>query len=773
MLEQWESDLGNQLWSAKTVVEAEAIISECKERYGARPIAVGRENNIGTINIASDSGLALVERLTNGIDSLIERLALRTPDTSNLGSPEQAVRALFGVPTGGHGDMTETERRALGENLVIGMHESGNRRRPTIRVTDMGVGQHSSQFGSTILSLNENNKVGQDYTMGTFGQGGSTTLGFSRYVIVCSRRDPDLLEHGQPDSVGFTIIYEEDTDPATSRLPRYVWLVGKDGLPLQLSVEALPDLEHGTRITHIEYDCQGLEGQFTTQMWQFLNNGLFDPVLPFVLEGDRTVTERKARSRVILGNCVRLSNVDRARGEIRIAAEDTHEIMLPPFGSVTATWWVLERPEGSASTSEPVDSYAKADSAVVMTLHGQRQATQRRVWLKDTTKLPFLYKQMIVQIDTNGLNGAGRRQVYASTRERARKSDLSASIFEDVAALIRGDATLKFLNRMAKERRLAETSRVANDRIRQRLSRFVKTKLKDEFRSGKGAPGSGGRANSGGVGTESGQERGKKKRRGGRNGQRDTDDSRFGNVPTFVRFDSKRLRVSQGFATDVWVLIDAKNGYLPKHDADLAVTIVGASEWQIYIKSRSILLGGKSRWRFQTASDTPLGSYQLSTSLTTANGLLTASIPLEVVPPPEPMRGGRGGKEEETGPEIQWITRENWGEDIAGKIFNSQTVGAIATDDESTIIFVNRDFTALARSVARRELTEDAVVTRRDRYLYPVACGLWLQHHENQRRQETEKPDDEYLEGEMRRLAEAVIAAIDPEVELAGTAAEE
>ena len=773
MVKRWKMDLGRQVWEAKTAADAMAIISTCEQRFNARPVAVGRENNIGTINIASDSGLALVERLTNGIDSLIELAVRLNPATSDADSPEAAVRRLFGVPAGGHGEMSMGERRLLGEKLKIGMHESGERKRPTIRVTDYGIGQHPSKFSKTLLSLNEENKVGKYYTMGTYGQGGSTTLGFSKYVILCSRRHPDLLEQEESDSIGFTVAYEEDTDPETSKLPRYVWLVDEGGSPFRLPVDAVPELNHGTRITHIEYDCQGLEGQFTTQMWQFLNNALFDPALPFILEGDRTPHERDAGSRVILGNGVRLSHVDRARGDLEVAAHDAHKIMLQEYGSVTAKWWVLDRPEGSSSMSDPVDSYAKADSAVVMTLHGQRQATQRRTWLKDTTKLPFLYKQMIVNINTNDLNGLGRRLVYASTRERARQSDLSRRIFEEVAQLIREDETLRHLNYEARERRLAESSKAANERVQKRLNRFIKTRLKDSSRTGDQRSERNGRRTSGGVGTQEGQGLGKKK--GSRRGRprRDINDSHLYSVPTELTFESKRLRVAVGFSTDVWVLLNAKNGYLPEHEGDLSVAFLGDNPSGLMVKSMSRLLGGRSRWKIQASQVARLGAYEFRTQLIAASGVLSASIPLEVVNPPEPNRSGRGGEEDDTGPEIHWISKDVWDTDIAGKTFTSKTVGAVAADDEKTVIFVNRDFGLLAKAMGSRNLTPEAIDLRRDRYLYPVACGLWLQHHENQMIRDEDRPEDGYLEGEMARLAEAVIAAIDPDIDLAGVSSEE
>ena len=338
-----------------------------------------------------------------------------------------------------------------------------------------------------------------------------------------------------------------------------------------------------------------------------------------------------------------------------------------------------------------------------MTLHGQRQATKQRVWLKDTTKLPFLYKRMIVCINTNGLNGAGRRQVYASTRERARNSDLSRKIFEEVADLIREDETLKYLNHLAREQKLAESSRVANEKVQKRLSKFAKTKLKERFKSGNKRTGPNGRGRTGGTGTNAGTGLGKKKVVGGRRSQRDTEDSHLGNVPTTIAFESNALRVVQGSSTDVWVVIDAKNGYLPMHDDDLDTRIRDASVEQLFVKSRSQLLGGRSRWKIEAASGAPLGTYELCATLMTANGRLEASIPLNVVEPPELKKTGKGGQEEDTGPNIHWVTKDKWNEEWAGKMFNAKTVGAVAADDDETDIFVNRDFGPLAHSFEHRD----------------------------------------------------------------------
>ena len=54
-----------------------------------------------------------------------------------------------------------------------------------------------------------------------------------------------------------------------------------------------------------------------------------------------------------------------------------------------------------------------------MTLYGQRQDQLPRSWIKENAKLPYLYKQIIVQVDADELTPIAKRELFASTRERA------------------------------------------------------------------------------------------------------------------------------------------------------------------------------------------------------------------------------------------------------------------------------------------------------------------------------------------------------------------
>lgn len=764
-----EKKLADLLWSAQNAADIEAILA----LVAAKAIPVGRENNIGTIRMASDTGLAMIERITNGIDSLLELAVLLHPGADPK-TPQEAAK-LLGIPPGGLQDMTDGQRRALAERLVISLHESGNKRRPTIRVTEDGMGQHPSMFYKTLLSLNENNKVGKPYTMGTYGQGGSVTFGFSKYTLILSRRHPGLLEDGQADVVGWTVVYEEQTDPTKNVLPRYVWIVDENGEPFTLPANLFPDFAHGARITHVEYDVQNLQGPFTTQMWQFLHAALFEPVLPFIVTGDRATDVKKADgspdSRVVVGNASRLANIASAKGDLELGAYDSHVIDLgDEYGSVTASWWALVRPEGSKSKSDPAGSYVDPNAAVSLTLHGQRQDAERRTWIKDKAKMPFLYKNMVVHINANALKPAGRRELFASTRERATESELRKLIYERVSDLIRSDADLKSLNHSEKERLLKRSTAATNEKVRKRLGKFIKTKLAGTMKASGGGKGSGTGPNTAG-GAFSGGGGGKSSGGGGGHGSgggggRNTDDTHLPNVPTEITFDSKRMRLVQGRGSYVWVNVNGKNNYLPNHDDDLTIRIEGPEDHGVTLSSRSVLLGGKSRWSFLASSDTPTGEYKLHIELMTATGELTATLPIDVVEAPKEPSQPKGGADEETGPDVRWITKAEWEDD-----WNAKVVGKVTADDESTIIWVNRDYDLLAKALASSALTPDQIQTRADRYQFPVACGLWLQHHETTNMEAP--PEDEYLKGELHRLAEAVLVAMDPDVELAGAGSED
>lgn len=741
-----EKGLADRLLEAKTVADVDEILRQAEGLCGPlkqRPVG-DRPNNSGAIRAGSDPALGVVERVVNAMDAMLDLGAREHPQDAPK-SPREAAEMWFGVPKAGLAEMSTEARRELGEQIQVWLDESGDPKRPTVVVEDWGIGQAPARFPSTLVSLNEENKVQQAWNMGTYGQGGAVAFGFSEATIIISRRHPDFRD-GQPDRVGWTVV-RRFLDPTGQGLPNYRYVVDAAGNVPELDPGLFLDFEHGTRIIHIGYDLQGWTGPFTTGLWQFLHAALFEPVLPFLLTGKRK-KEREYGTRIIIGNAARLQ-AEKAGGDIEIKRRDSVKFDLGEgYGKGTFNYWVLSRPPQSDNTSEPAASYVRADSAVSMTLFGQRQDTLPRSWIKDNAKLPFLLKGMVVQVSTDGFTPVAKSELFASTRERATKSDLLSEIYERLAYVLRNDDELKRLNHEEQERLLARSTSAASEKVRRRLAKWVKTKLQDLTKPGGGGvgPGTNGR---------------RKPRPGGGPGHRDTTDAHLPNVPTHLRFKSDVVRVHQGAGGYTWVDIDAKNGYLPANDDTLSLRWTQKNPGDhVRHTMRSELLGGLSRWFFQADEKAWVGDYEFEATLYTANGVLTDTVTIRVAVPPEAPKQTKGS-EPETGPRIEWVAEADWSDHG----MDARTVGYVSEATEKTIIWLNQDYAPLKKALTSGNRTEQAIDTLKERYEYPLACALWLQEHEL--KNVTPRPSEQYLKAEKQRLAEAVLVAIDPDLDAA------
>lgn len=754
MSQSKEQELATLLVNAKTMADVERIIELATDLFGTiqwRPVG-DRPNNAGIINVASSPASAIVERITNMIDALLE-LAYELNPQSGINSPAHAAYIYYGVPATGLGDISDDKaRRALAENLVLSLDDSGNAKRPTVRCTDAGIGQSPSDMPSTLLSLNESNKLGKPYTMGTYNQGGGASYSFSKATVVVSRRHPKL-NTGQ-DLVGFTVVLERDDK--TKKVASYEYLVDSNRDVMALDPALFPSLPYGTVISHVEYDLQ-LSGPWTTQPYMFFQGALPSPILPFLLTGTRTKPKDPAGSRAIVGNAARLDNAAKARGDIEVPYKESVELDLGSHGRVTVKYWVVRRPAGSTSTSDPTASYVDAGTAIGISLHGQRQDSEARSWINTRAKLPFIYKNLIVEIKADDLTQQAKKELFASTRERARLSDVRTKIYDSLADILRTDDELKRLNGEERERLLKKSTSAANDKIRKRLSKFIKTALKERTKPGKGA--------GKGAGSTSATDPGPTPPRPTRppSPPRDISDDHLPVIPTHLRFEKDAMIVRQGASGQVWVEVDAKNNYLPMNDGALQITVDGPDPSKLRVTARSALGGGKSRWRVTAEPDAPLGDYKISAALTTPADVLSDSMPITVTPPPPAPKGTDNGSEPETGPNVQWVLREDW--DAHG--FNEHSVGRVLISDEATDIFINRHYEPLETALSSPSLTGETIESRAERYQFPVACALWLQQHELSRLPTgAQAPSEEWRAAELRRTAEAVILAINPESDI-------
>src|SRR6266852_2709590 len=96
-------ELFDALLNASSVADVEAALQDFEGGVGAGVtwVPLGRENNQGTVGASSDPGRSIVERLTNGVDAVLEDEFERHNGIPTCCSPKDAATAWLNVPEGG------------------------------------------------------------------------------------------------------------------------------------------------------------------------------------------------------------------------------------------------------------------------------------------------------------------------------------------------------------------------------------------------------------------------------------------------------------------------------------------------------------------------------------------------------------------------------------------------------------------------------------------------------------------------------------------------
>lgn len=742
---------------AKTSVDFAALETTLATRGAVKWRPVGdMEDNFGAINAASDSRLALNERITNMIDAILEKEARLKFGTDlsamarAMSSPMEAATVLLGVPASGVGELSIPDRQKLAEDIAIDFVESGVAARPTAVMRDRGIGQTPARLPETILSIHRGNKRDKPFLMGMYGWGGSNALGFAEGgTVVVSRRHPQLLD-GETDGVAVTIVKKVYTEDM--RTPAYFFAVDDQDNVLSLDVAAADavGLAYGTQITHIEYDL-GIKGPLLNQ-YKYYNAALYEPVLPYYLGSNRDIDKTPGRRTMVgVGGALksRGTDDDSTKGT-KVGYQNRATIDLDDDGEIKVHVWVIDK-EGVKPGANTASAFVDADSAIVVTLNGQRQDSGKAEWIKRVCKYPHLYSRMIIEVEADFLSQDAKIRAFASTRERLRGA-MHERIFKELADLLIKDEELQRLQEKLREESLKDTASKASDKDLKKLAKII-GKL-------------GGRTAEVDVEIEV-EADGEKNKKGGGGGQpRDTDDTALPEIPTKLEFAPHVLVVTQGGTKKrLMVNLDTKNGYLPDHDADLTITVEGpAGETKdVYPTTRSQLLGGMAQWLVAATEDAELGDYKLTARLKVPDGELIDMVEISVIAPREPDGGsGRTGQkktkktvkqEVPVGPQVSWVDKNGW--DTHG--FDARSVGRVDASDKGVDIYLNEDFDKLQDVLNNPTYTPAVQQARKSAYMIPVALGLYRLHEV----EEKTELDEDLLKQLRMIVADSVLVATD------------
>ena len=738
-----------------------------EEVGGLRWVPVGGlEDNIHAIEVSSHPALAIVERVTNAIDALLELKALEHGATAP--SPHVAAQQWWGVPRGGLSDMAEAARRHLAESIKVTLEASGDPDCPTVVVQDGGCGVSPDDFPKTLLSLMASNKKLKHHLMGVYNAGGAATYKFCELSLIASRRQSGLTD-GMPDEVGLAVVRYNPLDTERYKTGTYEYCIDAQGHILRLGLSELPELRFGTYVKHVAYHLAGYASMAhgpKASLWHLLHAALFDPPLPI------QIRERRREQ---------YAEVERASdGEIRRVVaglrhllgrpgtscyQDERQLQLgPESGVVVLRYWVLGH-----NVDDP-DAYVRPDQALTLTHNGQRQGTRDRQWVRRNLDLHYLFKRLIVQVDCDHLSSAAKREVFAATRESQTESRLTQRILERVVDELRHDDELSVLDEQQRDRAIAEATKRVSARVKRQLAKQIAGTI----------PGTGDERKTEGRGSTKRKRIKRKKRQ-----PRVYDDSQMPEVPDSLLIANAPLSVQAGRTTVVRVRINARNGFLPRHREGFKVIVGPQLKDHVSIQSTGSLLGGETRVILAAAPDAPRLQDRLHAllALPEMGVMLSSEAGLTVVDPvPQPSDPERGG---EPDVDITWVGRDRW--EALGN-WDARTVGDanIKRDaqDRTRIVRVefllNEAFEPFESLSLAKKLSETAMNAFRDSYALPVCWALFQQSlyadsgapvqaladPDSPEARPPQVHDEVYVRGEKERLARAVLMAMEPDLAL-------
>ena len=759
----------NNMFKDLTDLKTEKSVKEFIDRYGKNWVwkPIGGRENAGIIDMGSEPSDALAERMTNGIDALIEKkyLELGTPSVTPK-SPKESTEKWFKIPYGNLSKLNENERRKLAENLIISLLESGEsnekhfeqwtsaRFSPTVEVKDKGVGKHPDRFEKTFLSLNENNKMGKHFLMGAFGQGGSIVYGFVNYTIIISRRPKKLLENKRSDFIGWTIIRKNERNYEKYKKAIYEYCVSPEGFVMRFSPQVSEDFE-GSIVRSIEFDLpkeSTIYGAPSGSLWWLSHHCLFDPVLPFLICDKRnkrfpSLTEGDMiKGKVINGNRFRLNAKDK-NGHKKYKS-NSWKISLSNLnaGDIEVIWWVCE-------DKKELDNFINRSQPIVVTFNGQRQIliTKAELSLKGRD---FVKDRLIVQVIGDYLSSSGQR-IFSSTRDGARKNKVYLELVNRLKKALTDDEELKILDEELKEKILSketsEQEKKANKLLEKLLDRQEKLKkksgkiLSDDFNFPL-APTK--RIKKDKNDLEEDEETNKEE-------LNPPPKIELNKIPTKIEILNKILpiKIEKGKGVLLRIFVNATNDYFTKEENGEELKIDFKQKGLLVERARSNLREGRVDIRLEATPESSEDSIcESEIFITRPNNLpLTAEVSFRILKAKKRLRL-KSGKKEKTkpkGPIIKLVGEESWKE-----------LGWDETDVaefKNNIVFVNKQnryVSACLKSIKSEETLKRYLA----RYGAHIALFTILQKKFEEKLGKDLPP--EYIKNEMERAARSLIYAV-------------
>ncbi len=452
-----------------------------------RPIGDNFQN-ASTIDLLSNGEKGIIERLTNAIDAVLEK-EVKKLDSDKIWEIDDVLKNSFpnfyetikGVEVGEKNRLNAVEAQ---DRVLLAINDGKTTFRPSFDIIDTGTGLAGEMFSKTILSLQGGNKIDttKKYLIGSFGQGGSTSMAFSKSTIFISKINSEYF---------FSVVRKIELEDTKNHA--YVYL--NDGIPDSFSaIKLINDItdcdeeylniflnsESGTLVKMIETDISKKyrDNDITkpNKLLDYINTELFNVKFPIkVIENRDQFKENVSKqNRNSFGSKLKLqtskNRIDKYCGEI------THIFKDKTF---TVSYYVIlpENEEDWAKDVKCKEKYVEYnchEKPIIYTVNGQYINGASFTKLKNKG-LNFLQYRLLVNVDLDKI-GKEKYNLFTSDRSRIKETEKAKGLEDNIVELLSKQEPLISLNKMISEKSISSG---IDDEMRKEIEDSVKEEYLD------------------------------------------------------------------------------------------------------------------------------------------------------------------------------------------------------------------------------------------------------------------------------------------------------
>lgn len=450
-----------ELYNADSEKEIDLVLAANKifsDEKNWRPYG-GTTGNFGTFESQQNHPVpALIEKITNSIDAtLIKECRLNGVDPQSDLAPRTmsgAVEKFFHVKNGEVGELTNSQRRRLAEDIQI--ISTGDKQQPSITIFDKGEGQLPEDFERTFLSLHKNNKAGIPFVQGKYNMGSTGAVVFcgeKKYQLIASKRNPELTPSNE--KMAFTLVRRHplsaSTDNSNLRATWYEYFSPNGLIPSFIAPKLDLGLynrqfEYGSVIKLYSYQLpRGSRSDITLDLWRDLNQYMYHLPLPISVYEKRNYAV-KTPSKTVLGNRTRILIDSRDKVEKII------EFSIPlnsGLGDIPIQVIIFKN-------EVPHGDFIK-NKSIIFTQNGQIHGSEGQSFISQRLGFSLIKQHTLIHVDCTNIPTEIRQDLFMSNRTHLKQGPKTERLLDEITVLLKGSKELKKLNNDRKDSLLRDS----------------------------------------------------------------------------------------------------------------------------------------------------------------------------------------------------------------------------------------------------------------------------------------------------------------------------